>query len=58
MARTINDIKKQMTDAFMADDAVRESYGFVEGDTFNGKFSSVSIESIIFYIIAACQYTI
>ena len=57
MARTINDIKKQMTDAFMADDAVREAYGFVEGDTFNGKFSSVSIESIIFYIIAACQYT-
>lgn len=57
MARNIADIKKQMTDAFMEDENVREAYGFVEGDTFNGKFSSVSIESILFYIVAACIYT-
>lgn len=57
MARSITDIKKQMTDAFMADEYIREAYGFVEGDTFNGKFSSVSIESILFYIVAACIYT-
>lgn len=57
MARSITDIKKQMTDAFMADENIREAYGFVEGDTFNGKFSSVSIESILFYIVAACIYT-
>lgn len=57
MARSITDIKKQMTDAFMTDENIREAYGFVEGDTFNGKFSSVSIESIFFYIIAACIYT-
>jgi hypothetical protein len=57
MARSITDIKKQMTDAFMADEYIREAYGFVGGDTFNGKFSSVSIESILFYIVAACIYT-
>ena len=57
MARSITDIKKQMTDAFMADEYIREAYGFVEGDTFNGKFSTVSIESILFYIVAACIYT-
>ena len=57
MARSIADIKKQMTDAFMEDENVREAYGFVEGDTFNGKFSSVSLESILFYIVAACIYT-
>lgn len=57
MARSITDIKKQMTDAFMADEYIREAYGFVEGDTFNGKFSSVSIECILFYIVAACIYT-
>lgn len=57
MARSIADIKKQMTDTFMEDENVREAYGFVEGDTFSGKFSSVSIESILFYIVAACIYT-
>ena len=57
MARSITEIRKQMTDAFMADEYIREAYGFVEGDTFNGKFSSVSIESILFYIVAACIYT-
>lgn len=54
MARTIAEIKKTMTDAFMADATVREKYGLKEGDTFSGSFSAVSLESILFHIVAAC----
>ncbi len=58
MARSINDIKKSMTDAFMADSTIREKYGLVSGDTFSEKFSVVSLESILFYIVAACCYVL
>ena len=51
MARTIKEIKKQMTDAFMADADIRDMYGFKEGDTFEGSFSAVSLESILMYIV-------
>ena len=53
MARSINDIKKTMTDAFMADADIREKYGLTADDTFDDSFSSVSLEKILFYIIAA-----
>lgn len=54
MARTINEIKQTMTDAFMADETIREKYGLSVGDTFKGSFSAVSIENILFYIVAVC----
>lgn len=53
MARTISEIKKEMTDAFMADEEVRRKYGFTDSDTFSGSFSKVSIENILFGIHAA-----
>ena len=34
MARTISEIKRTMTDAFMADPYSREQYGLVDGNTF------------------------
>lgn len=52
MARTIADIKKEITDAFMADDVVRSRYGFAAESSFSDVFSSVSIENLIFYIHA------
>lgn len=58
MARTISEIKKTMTDAFMADADIREMYGFRQGETFDEAFSSVSLESILFYIVAACCRTL
>lgn len=58
MARSINEIKKTMTDAFMADTTIRSKYGLSATDTFSGKFSSVSIENILFYIVAACHYVL
>lgn len=56
MARTIQEIKKQMTDAFMADPTIREKYELREGDTFSSRFSVVSLESLIFYIVASAHF--
>lgn len=58
MARTVAEIKKTMTDAFMADTTIREKYGLKEGSTWNGSFSSVSLENIIFFIVAACCHVL
>ena len=54
MARSINEIKKGMTDEFMADSVVREKYGLKAGDSFSECFSVVSIENVLFYTVAAC----
>lgn len=58
MARSVAEIKKTMTDAFMADETIREKYGLSERDTFNGSFSSVSLENILFFILAACYHVL
>ncbi len=52
MARTITEIKKEMTDAFMADATIVEAYGLDVNKTFDRQFSKVSLESIFFYIVA------
>lgn len=58
MARTIKEIKKGMTDQFMADPILREKYGLSAEDTFEGSFSAVSFESMIFGIMAAAIYAL
>lgn len=58
MARSVSEIKKTMTDAFMDDATIREKYGLSVNDTFSSKFSSVSIENILFFIVAACCYVL
>lgn len=58
MARTVHEIKAQMTDAFMADTTIRERYGLRESDTFSSRFSVVSLESILFYIVASAHYVL
>lgn len=58
MARSITEIKQTMTNAFMADGTVRERYGLSENDTFDDSFSVVSIENILFYIVAACSHVL
>ncbi len=47
-----------MTDAFMADADIREKYGLTADDTFDDSFSNVSLENILFYIIAACCHVL
>ena len=54
MARSISEIKKSMTDEFMADEAVRELYGLEPGRSFAECFSVVSVENVLFYAVAAC----
>lgn len=58
MARTVAEIKKTMTDAFMEDATIREKYELKEEDTFSSKFSSVSLENILFFILAACYHVL
>lgn len=54
---TIQEIKKEMTDAFMADSVVREKWGLLPTDEFEQKFKPASIENMLFYIIALCVWT-
>ena len=47
-----------MTDRFMADPVLREKYGIKATDTFESAFSKVSLESIIFGIVASACYVL
>ena len=58
MARTIDQIKSELTAAFMQDTNLADKYGFAVGDDFNTTFSRVSIESLLLYIIAASIWTL
>lgn len=59
MARTIAEIKKSMTDKFMQDAILRNSYGISGSDaTWDDTFSSVSIENILIHIVSVCAYSL
>ena len=58
MARSIEQIKSSMAEAFMQDTNLASKYGFEVGADFNNTFSKVSIESLIIYIIAASIWTL
>jgi len=52
MARTIPEIKKDMTDTWMGDETVRTMYGIEDGDTFENRFKKPHIENRLFFVIA------
>jgi len=56
MARTINEIKESMLNAYAKDDVIREKYDMEDGKEL--EFSKVSIENILFYVIAAMLWTV
>lgn len=58
MARSIREIKKSMTDMFMADADIREKYGLTGTQDFESAFSRVSVESILFFIVASAAYVL
>lgn len=58
MARTIAEIKKEMTDAYMSNSVIRNIYGITGDSDFDAVFSPVSIESTLFYIFAATAHVI
>lgn len=58
MARKISEIKNDIAKSFMADRGVAEKYGFAPGADFGEVFSRVSLESVIFYIVASAIYVL
>lgn len=52
MARTKNEIKTEITSRFMANETLTTAYGFNTGADFSEEFSLVSLENIIFEIVA------
>lgn len=58
MARTIAEIKKEMTDAYISNSIIRDIYGITGDADFDSVFSPVSIESTLFYIFAATAHII
>lgn len=47
-----------MTDRFMAEPVIKEKYGLNEGESFDNTFSKVSVESVIFGIVASAIYVL
>lgn len=58
MARTIEEIKAGMTTDFMRNSDVARAYGFETGAAFSAHFSKVSIESLLFYIVACATWVL
>lgn len=53
---TIAEIKKQMTDAFLANETVKQLYNLKDNKTFEEQFSTISVENIIFFIVATAMW--
>ena len=58
MAREIKDIKEEMTNQFLQNETIQSIYGVNDSSTFDEQFSKVSIESILFTIIATSIWTL
>lgn len=54
MARSIAEIKAQICETFISQDAIRTGYGLKEKQSFDKAFSPVSLESLMFYVVASC----
>ena len=58
MARSIKEIKQSMTAAFMEDKTIRQKYGLTGDATFEDAFSAVSVESLLFFIVASAIWAL
>lgn len=58
MARTISEIKENMTADFMRNPDVARAYGFEPGAPFTQYFSMASVESLLFYIVATATWVL
>lgn len=58
MARTITEIKDDITAEFMRNEAAAKRYGFTAGESFSAYFGNLSVESILFYIFAVAAWTL
>jgi hypothetical protein len=58
MARTIAEIKKEITGYFIANETIVGIYGLDVSKTFEDQFSKVSLESIMFYIVSVAIWSL
>lgn len=58
MARTIAEIKAQIAETFISQDAIRTGYGLKSNQSFDKAFSPVSLESLMFYVVASCIWVL
>lgn len=58
MARTTDEIKKELQTEWMANETLSSLYGFTTGISFTAFYSKVSIESLLLYIVAYCAHTV
>lgn len=58
MARTIDEIKKEVTDNFIQNEEIKTRYELEEGKSFDEQFSAVSLENILFSVMAICLWTL
>ena len=58
MARTVKEIKNDMTSMWIRESAVRAAYELDENKSFDEQFSRVSPESIWFYVVAFCVWSL
>lgn len=58
MARTISEIKSAICAEWMGNEDVANAYGFSAGDRFSEQFSVVSIENLLFYIVAVASWVV
>ncbi|RTY93253.1 nucleotidyltransferase [Flavobacterium sp. RSP46] len=56
MARTKTQIKSEITTPFMANEKLAADYGFAIGASFDAEFSLVSLENILFEIVALALF--
>ena len=56
MARTISEIKSAICAEWMSNEDVASAYGFTAGESFSSKFSIVSIENLLFYVVAVASW--
>ena len=58
MARSISQIKAQIAETYISDPTVREAYGITKDRSFDSLFSPVSVESVIFHVVASCIWVL
>lgn len=60
MARTITEIKAELTSTYLANETIQKKYGLIsdDKDNFETLFSPLSLESIFFYVVAVCMWTL
>lgn len=58
MARTTQDIRRSISEAFITDPTIQQGYHLTPGKTFEEQFSKVSLEAILFWAFASAIHAL